>query len=97
MLETQALIRAFSRAWAKTGKRIAASIAMMAITTRSSIRVKAVRRCMAVLLVSRIRLGRGRFLLLGKTKGSPQSGGAAIWPRSGQRRGPGPGRDTERR
>src|SRR5437870_1266474 len=33
--------RAFSRAWAKTGKRIAARIAIMAITTRSSIRVKA--------------------------------------------------------
>jgi hypothetical protein len=28
-------------AWAKTGKRMAARIAMMAITTRSSMRVKA--------------------------------------------------------
>src|SRR5205823_1186792 len=33
--------RAFSRAWAKTGKRMAARMAMMAITTSSSIRVKA--------------------------------------------------------
>src|SRR5690242_16366630 len=32
--------RAFSRAWAKTGKRIAARMAMIAITTSSSIRVK---------------------------------------------------------
>src|SRR5207247_5661155 len=32
---------ALSRAWAKTGKRIAARIAMIAMTTSSSIRVKA--------------------------------------------------------
>src|SRR3954452_23527073 len=31
--------RAFSRAWAKTGKRMAASIAMIAMTTKSSMRV----------------------------------------------------------
>src|SRR5262249_5953154 len=36
--------RAFSRAWAKTGKRIAAKMAMMAMTTSSSIRVKPERR-----------------------------------------------------
>src|SRR5436190_16634618 len=41
MFETQVVIRAFSRAWAKTGKRMAARIAMMAITTSSSIRVNA--------------------------------------------------------
>src|SRR5713101_179560 len=41
ILEMQTLIRAFSRAWAKTGKRIAARMEIMAITTRSSIRVKA--------------------------------------------------------
>src|SRR5581483_6335605 len=35
-LETQEMARAFSRAWAKTGKRIA----MMAITTSSSMSVK---------------------------------------------------------
>src|SRR5437660_2222093 len=35
--------RAFSRAWAKTGNRIAAKIAMIAITTSSSIRVKPLR------------------------------------------------------
>src|SRR5436309_1846412 len=39
--ERQDAERAFSRAWAKTGKRIAARMAMIAITTRSSIRVKA--------------------------------------------------------
>src|SRR5579884_3921157 len=41
MLERQAVCRAFSRAWANTGKRMAARMAIMAITTRSSIRVKA--------------------------------------------------------
>src|SRR5436853_2306312 len=39
-LERQEAARAFSRAWAKTGKRIAARMAIIAITTRSSIRVK---------------------------------------------------------
>src|SRR6266542_3079141 len=42
-LERQALCRAFSRACANTGNRIAARIAMIAITTRSSIRVKPAR------------------------------------------------------
>src|SRR5258708_2198578 len=37
----QVACRAFSRACAKTGKRIAARIAIMAITTRSSMRGKA--------------------------------------------------------
>ena len=41
VLERQAVERAFSRADAKTGKRIAASTAIMAITTSSSISVKA--------------------------------------------------------
>src|SRR5437879_5679600 len=41
MLETQVVIRAFSRAWAKTGKRIAARMAIIAITTSSSIKVNA--------------------------------------------------------
>src|SRR5438552_1929780 len=40
VLERQAAERAFSRAWAKTGNRIAARMAMIAITTRSSISVK---------------------------------------------------------
>src|SRR6266540_7273962 len=44
MFERQLVCRAFSRAWAKTGKRIAASIAMIAMTTRSSISVNP-RRC----------------------------------------------------
>jgi len=39
LIETAAFAAAF--ACAKTGKRIAARIAIMAITTRSSIRVKA--------------------------------------------------------
>src|SRR6266487_3475693 len=43
ILLTQAVCRAFSRAWAKTGNRIAARIAMIAITTSSSIRVKPLR------------------------------------------------------
>src|SRR5947209_8324093 len=38
--ERQVVARAFSRAWAKPGKRIAARMAMMAMTTSSSIRVK---------------------------------------------------------
>src|SRR6185503_14853477 len=40
MLLRQAVLRAASRAWAKTGKRMAASIAIIAITTSSSISVK---------------------------------------------------------
>src|ERR1044071_7119611 len=40
MLETQVIARAFSRAWANTGKRIAARIAIIAMTTSSSISVK---------------------------------------------------------
>ena len=43
-LERQAACRAFSRAWAKTGNRIAARMAMMAMTTRSSISVNPRRR-----------------------------------------------------
>src|SRR2546428_4120113 len=39
-LERQAACRALSRAWAKTGKRIAARMAIIAITTSSSIKVK---------------------------------------------------------
>src|SRR5262249_452013 len=38
--------RALSRAWAKTGKRIAAKIAMIAITTSSSMSVNPLRRSM---------------------------------------------------
>src|SRR5207244_6230058 len=40
MLLKQAVWRALARAWAKTGKRIAARMAMMAMTTSSSISVK---------------------------------------------------------
>src|SRR5216683_356988 len=43
-LERQAVERAFSRACANTGNRIAARMAMMAITTSSSMRVKPERR-----------------------------------------------------
>src|SRR5262249_24817058 len=48
MFETQTLRRACSRARAKTGNRMAARMAMMAITTSNSIRVKPVRRLDAV-------------------------------------------------
>src|SRR3954452_7992232 len=37
----QEIERAFARAWAKTGKRIAARMAMIAMTTSNSIRVNA--------------------------------------------------------
>jgi len=40
MFEAQAVWRAFSRALANTGKRIAARIAMIAITTSNSMSVK---------------------------------------------------------
>src|SRR2546422_7737109 len=43
-LEEQLAWRAFSRAWAKTGNRIAARMAMIAITTSNSINVNAWRR-----------------------------------------------------
>src|SRR5436190_789718 len=44
----QAVDRAFSRACAKTGKRMAARMAMIAITTSSSIKVNARCRLMVV-------------------------------------------------
>src|ERR1051326_7939325 len=40
-LERQEEVRADSRAWANTGKRIAARMAIMAMTTSNSMRVKA--------------------------------------------------------
>src|SRR5712692_7102128 len=39
LLDRQEAARALSRAWAKTGNRIAAKMAIMAITTSSSMRV----------------------------------------------------------
>src|SRR5262245_45064839 len=59
--ETQVALRAFSRACANTGKRIAAKIAMIAITTSSSMRVKPERRCLMVSILSGSwrRAGRG--------------------------------------
>src|SRR5580658_1167062 len=39
-LLTQLMARAFSRAWANTGKRIAARIAIMAMKTSNSLNVK---------------------------------------------------------
>src|SRR5947199_2188967 len=45
----QVVLRAASRACAKTGNRIAASIAIMAITTSNSISVKALLRISALL------------------------------------------------
>src|SRR5713226_7864269 len=50
MLERQAVIRARSRAWANTGNRIAARMAIMAITTSNSIRVKPVFRPLDIVL-----------------------------------------------
>src|SRR5579871_3757710 len=44
VFERQDAARAFSRAWAKTGNRMAARMAMIAMTTSSSIRVKALLR-----------------------------------------------------
>src|SRR5207249_10699648 len=49
MFDMQAAIRAFSRACAKTGKRIAARMAIIAITTRSSISVKPLLRTLSLL------------------------------------------------
>src|SRR5207248_10350988 len=51
VLERQDVVRAFSRAWAKTGKRIAARIAIIAITTNSSIKVNPVRLFMTASFV----------------------------------------------
>src|SRR5438105_4376647 len=53
MLLRQEVFRACSRAWAKTGKRIAARIAMIAITTSNSIKVKP-RFLGSVLIIDRI-------------------------------------------
>src|SRR5437667_1843409 len=52
MLERHEVCRAFSRAWAKTGKRMAARIAIMAMTTSSSISVKALGFLIALMLLS---------------------------------------------
>ena len=53
-LEVQTVWRALSRACAKTGKRMAARIAMMAMTTSSSMSVKArrVRDRVCVMIVA---------------------------------------------
>src|SRR5438067_1122945 len=63
MLERQDVFRAAALAWAKTGKRIAARIAMIAITTSSSINVNAfVRRTIRCLLsFSAVPIGHGRY------------------------------------
>src|SRR5687768_495890 len=61
MFEMQDAARAFSRAWAKTGKRMAARIAMMAMTTSSSISVKP----------ARTRPSRMRFLQAKRVVGLP--------------------------
>src|SRR5438067_2088826 len=57
LLDRQVVARAFSRAWAKTGNRIAARMAIIAITTRSSINVKPNR-----LRDGRSNIGNGSFL-----------------------------------
>src|SRR5689334_9476608 len=58
-LDWQLACRAFSRAWAKTGKRIAARIAMMAMTTSSSMSVKAPRCLVGVDIGSLLPRGHG--------------------------------------
>src|ERR1051326_1684930 len=71
--DRHAALRAFSRAWAKTGKRIAARIAMMATTTSSSINVKPrTRRWSDIAL----------FLSLpgGETPAGPRRGGGLVVP-----------------
>src|SRR3989449_10639782 len=54
----QTMERAFSRAWAKTGKRMAARMAMIAITTSSSIKVKP--RCFREMHIVRSSFAGGR-------------------------------------
>src|SRR5437868_3098585 len=73
ILERHAVWRAFSRAWAKTGKRIAAKMAMMAITTSSSISVKPRRRFMAFLLRAPRR----------RTHAGDEGSAAGRWPLDG--------------
>src|SRR5437870_2255056 len=66
--DRQPACRAFSFAWAKTGKRIAARMAIMAITTSSSISVNAGlsnRRIRSLLSVARVSTVRD-YLLLGR-------------------------------
>src|SRR5262245_14262218 len=60
-LERQPACRAFSRAWAKTGKRIAARMAMIAITTSNSISVKPLLRAVSIAHSLGLRDGR-RFV-----------------------------------
>src|SRR3989442_3592537 len=66
MLLVQVVLRACSRACAKTGKRIAAKMAIMAITTSSSISVKPRPRhpnCCMVSLPESVGHAADRFLL----------------------------------
>src|SRR5438105_4652425 len=70
LLLRQLVWRAFSRACANTGKRIAASIAIIAITTRSSMSVKPDLR----LFVRPFKT----FLLLGATRRSINPRGAQL-------------------
>src|ERR1051325_9976559 len=72
MLLAHADFRACSRALAKTGKRMAARMAMMAITTSSSIRVKPARADDA------------RASLRCRTIMQDALGGAAPWPIEGR-------------
>src|SRR3954454_12475475 len=82
VLDRQEAPRAFSRAWAKTGKRIAARIAMMAITTSNSIRVnpRRIQRNMvgSLLLIPRLH---------SKMKAQRDQGPGADFRRGGRRRG----------
>src|SRR5438067_8719100 len=66
LLDKQLEARAFSRAWAKTGNRIAARMAIIAITTSNSIRVNPpcfrCNRTISYLLLSSDRLEVGCLL-----------------------------------
>src|SRR3712207_5525667 len=66
----QEVWRAFSRAWAKTGKRIAARMAIMAITTSNSIKVNPEGRPAVLMRCFSFYLGSGAWYLAG---GSPCS------------------------
>src|SRR2546426_7307536 len=73
--------RALSRAWAKTGKRIAARMAMIAITTRSSISVKPCRRRTTFVLPEpKQAFGGGSCLLLLLSRVSSQRTGNLLHP-----------------
>src|SRR5881396_1258585 len=81
MFDRQDIARAVARAWAKTGKRIAARMAIIAITTSSSISVNPRSElCVLIKTSSNSSLSRERFLArdagsarLADNQGRPQN------------------------